>query len=150
MMDVTTDWYWEGNVVETIVRYLTDDGWAIVGKADTHSKERGVDIHATRNGSTLLVEAKGYPSKKYRDPRRAGEVKPTNPTNQAQQWYSHALLKVMRLQTKYPEAIVAIGFPDFPRYRALFRETSGGLAKLGVAMLTVRADGTIDVWGLHG
>jgi hypothetical protein len=149
-VDVTTDWYWEGNVVEAIARFLAQDGWTIVGKADTHSKERGVDIQASRDGKTLLLEAKGYPSKNYRDPRRSGEVKPTNPTNQAQQWYSHALLKVMRLQTKHPEAVVALGFPDFPRYRALFEETRAGLARLGVAMLTVRADGTVSTWGLHG
>jgi len=62
-MDVTADWYWEGNVVEAIARHLEGDGWAIVTKANTHSKERGVDIHADRNGRTLLVEAKGYPSK---------------------------------------------------------------------------------------
>jgi len=149
-MDVTTDWFWEGNVVETIARSLADDGWTIVGKADTHSKERGVDLHATRDGRTLLIEAKGYPATTYRDARRAGEVKPTNPTNQAQQWYSHAVLKVMRLQTKHPEAVVALGFPDFPRYRALFEETRGGLAKLRVAMLTVRADKSVEVWGLDG
>lgn len=149
-MDVTADWYWEGNVVEAIARFLAQDGWTIVGKADTHSKERGVDIQATRHGQTLLLEAKGYPSKNYCDPRRAGEVKPTNPTNQAQQWYSPALLKVMRLQTKHPEAAVALGLPEFPRYRTLFEETRGGLARLGVALLTVRADGTVTTWGLHG
>jgi hypothetical protein len=149
-MDVTADWYWEGNVVEAIVRFLADDGWTIVSKADTHSKERGVDIHAARGRRTLLVEAKGFPAKTYRDPRRAGQVKPTNPTNQAQQWYSHALLKVMRLQTKHPEAVVALGFPDFPRYRALFEETRGGLAKVGVAMLIVRADQSVATWGLNG
>jgi len=147
-VDVTTDWFWEGNVVDAIARFLAKDGWTIIGKADTHSKERGVDIHAMRNGQTLLVEAKGYPSKNYRDPRRADDVKPTNPTNQAQQWYSHALLKVMRLQTKYPEAAVALGFPDFPRYRTLFEQTCGALAKLGVAMLTVRVDGSVEAWRL--
>jgi hypothetical protein len=147
-MDVTSDWFWEGNVVEAIGRFLTQNGWTIVSKADTHSKERGVDIHATRNGTILLVEAKGYPSRNYRDPRRAGEAKPTNPTNQAQQWYSHALLKVMRLQTNYPDAVVALGFPDFPRYRALYKETHRGLAKLGVAMLMVGMDGTVESWGL--
>ena len=147
-MDVTADWYWEGNVVEAIARFLAQSGWMIVSKADTRSKERGADIRASRSGMTLLLEAKGYPSKTYRDPRRAGEVKPTNPTNQAQQWYSHALLKVMRLQTKHPEAVVALGFPDFPRYRALFEETQCGLAKLGVAMLTVREDGSVKTWGL--
>lgn len=149
-MDVTEDWYWEGNVVEVIAQFLEQHGWMIIGKADTRSKERGVDIQASKEGRTLLVEAKGYPSKCFRDPRRAGELKPTNPINQAQQWYSHALLKVMRLQTKHPEAVVALGFPDFPRYRALFEETQCGLAKLGLAMLTVRADGTVATWGLNG
>jgi Holliday junction resolvase len=62
-MDVTADWYWEGNVVEAIARFLTKDGWVIVGKADTQSKERGVDIRASREGRMLLLEAKGYPSK---------------------------------------------------------------------------------------
>ena len=125
-MDAPADWFWEGNVVAAIARFLEQSGWAIVSAADTMSKERGVDIHATKDGTSLLVEAKGFPSKNYRDPRRAGQQKPTNPTSQAQHWYSHALLKAMRLQTKHPDAIVALGFPDFPRYRALFEETRGG------------------------
>lgn len=147
-MDVTTDWFWEGNVVAAIVRFLEHSGWVIVTAADTLSKERGVDIHATKDGMSLLVEAKGFPSTNYRDPRRSGERKPTNPTNQAQQWYSHALLKVMRLQNKHPEAIVALGFPDFPRYRALFDETRGGLEKLGIGLLTVRETGDVVTWGI--
>lgn len=56
----------------------------------------------------------------------------------------------MRPHTKHPEAVVALGLPEFPRYRALFEETQGGLAKLGVAMLTVCADGTVTTWALHG
>jgi Holliday junction resolvase-like predicted endonuclease len=147
-MDVTTDWFWEGNVVEMLARYLSSEGWLIVNKANTHSKERGVDIHASKGGATLLVEVKGYPSTNYRDPRRAEEKKPTNPTNQAQQWYSHALLKVIRLQTKHPSAKVALAFPDFPRYRALFEETRIGLETLGVAFLTVKENGDVHEWGL--
>jgi hypothetical protein len=112
MMDVTSDWFWEGKVVDAIARALMQDGWTIVSKADTHSKKQGVDIHATRNSRTLLVEAKGYPSTSYRDPRRAGEDKRTHPTNQAQHWYAQALLQVMRLQTKHRDAVVALGFPD--------------------------------------
>lgn len=146
-MDVTEDWYWEGNVVEAIAIFLEQGGWTIVHRADTRSKERRVDIHALRSDVTLLVEVKGFPSKSYRDSRRSGELKPTNLTNQAQQWYSHALLKVMRLQTSNPEAVVALGFPDFQRYRTLFKETQGGLAKLGLAMLIVRPDSTVETWG---
>jgi Holliday junction resolvase-like predicted endonuclease len=147
-MDVTEDWFWEGNVVEALAKHLEREGWQIVSKANTHSKERGVDLHAAKDETTLLVEAKGYPSTAYRDPKRAGQLKPTNPSLQAQQWYSHALLKVMRLQTKHPDALVALAFPEFPRYRTLFEETEGGLRKLGVAMLTVNASGTVRAWGL--
>lgn len=84
-MDVTADWFWEGNVVEAIARLLADEGWTNVGKADTHSKERGVDIQATRSGRTLLVEARGYPAKTYRDPAVLGRSSPptrlTKPSN---------------------------------------------------------------------
>ena len=147
-MDITTDWFWEGNVVDTLAHYLSGEGWLIVNKANTRSKERGVDIHASRGGTTLLVEAKGYPSREYRDPVRAGDQKRTNPTNQAQHWYSHALLKAIRLQTQHPHAKVALAFPDFPRYRTLFEETHTGLEKLGVAMLTVKENGDVHTWSL--
>lgn len=148
-MDVTTDWFWEGNAVDALACFLEQNKWTIIGKPDTRSKQRGPDIHAIHGTRTLLVEVKGYPSKSYRDPRRARELKPTNPSNQAQQWYSHALLKAMRLQTAYPEAIIALGFPDFPRYRTLFAETSGALSKLGIAMLMVSEDGNVETWGLN-
>lgn len=82
-MSPQTEWYWEGNVVD-----------AIASIADTRSRERGPDIHAILDGKELFIEAKGYPSKHYSDPNRAGQTKPTQPTLQAQHWYSHALLKV--------------------------------------------------------
>jgi len=147
-VDVTTDWFWEGNVVNALAHSLAGKGWKIESQADTHSKERGVDLRASREGRILLVEAKGYPSTGYRDPRRADERKPTNPTNQAQQWYSHALLKVLRLQTVYPQAKVALAFPDFPRYETLFCETKLGLEKLGIAVLMVTSSGQVREWGL--
>jgi len=147
-VDVTTDWFWEGNVVNALAHSLAGKGWKIESQADTRSKERGVDLRASRTGRILLVEAKGYPSTTYRDPLRADEKKPTNPTNQGQKWYSHALLKVLQLQTAYPQAKVALAFPDFPRYEALFRETKPGLEKLGIAVLMVNSSGEVREWGL--
>jgi len=147
-VDVTADWFWEGNVVNALAHSLAGKGWKIESQADTRSKERGVDLRASREGRILLVEAKGYPSTTYRDPLRADEKKPTNPTNQAQKWYSHALLKVLQLQTEYPQAKVALAFPDFPRYETLFRETKLGLDKLGVAVLMVTSSGEVREWGL--
>ena len=147
-MDAPKDWFWEGNVVETLAHYLSNEGWAILSQADTYSKQQGVDIHARLKNVTLLVEVKGYPSDRYRDPRRANEQKRTNPTLQAQHWYSQALLKALRLQGAHPEAQVALALPDFPRYQSLIAETRGGLEKLGVVIFTVQECGKVQVWGI--
>jgi hypothetical protein len=53
VVDVTQDWFWEGNVVEAIASFLERNGWLIVSKANTHAKERGVDIHATKDRQGL-------------------------------------------------------------------------------------------------
>jgi hypothetical protein len=57
-------------------------------------------------------------------------------------------LKVLRLQTTHPNAIVALAFPDFPRYRDLFEETRSGLEKLDLAFLFVKKNGDVEEWGL--
>lgn len=142
-MSATDDWYWEGNVVIAIANHLRKENWTIISAADTSTKERGPDIHARREGKDLYVEAKGYPSTTYRDPRRAGEAKPTNPTIQAQHWYSHALLKLLRMQYAHPEAIIALGLPDFPRYSALLNETRWALDALGIVLITSYPDGSV-------
>ena len=134
---VTDACYWEGNIVDAIATYLVREGWEIISKADTLSRARGVDIHAKRADRTLRTEVKGFPSGQYRDPKRAGELKRTNPNSQALQWYSHALLTAVRLRVKYPNDNVALGFPDFPRYIALFAETQQALGKLGITFMTV-------------
>lgn len=145
--ETPTDWFWEGHVVDAVERHLRETGWHIVSKADTASKQRGIDLHAERHGVQLLVEAKGYPSKGYRDPARAHEIKPTTQSNQAQHWFSHALLKVMRLQTEFPMAIIAIAIPDFPRYRTLLRETESAIRKLGVSVLIALEKGGVEtIW----
>jgi len=57
---------------------------------------------------------------------------------------SHALLKALRLQTQYPDAEVALAFPDFPRYRAFYADTQLGLAKLGLRLFLVKEDGEVE------
>src|SRR5680860_722115 len=60
-MDATAEWWWEGRVQAAVVRHLAASGWDIRRVVDTASRERGVDIEATRDGQHLLVEVKGYP-----------------------------------------------------------------------------------------
>jgi hypothetical protein len=147
-LSATQEWFWEGNVATSVSQYLLEHEWKILSLADTRTRERGLDIHAIGDGHELVIEVKGYPSRSYRDQKRATERKPTSPTLQAQHWYSHAFLKAVRLQSSYPKAIVALAFPDFPKYRLLFAETANACQTLKIGMLFVSNAGQIETIGL--
>jgi hypothetical protein len=138
------DWFWEGNVVTAVVRYLKEGGWRIEWVSDTATKEQGDDIRATKDERTLRVEVKGWPTVGYADPARASETKRTRPSTQAGHWYSQALLHVVRDLGRHPNDLVAIALPDWPRFRNLVTETEGPLRRLGVSVLFVREDGSVE------
>jgi hypothetical protein len=140
---VSDDWFWEGNVQAAIAQFLGASGWIVTGLADTASKARGFDITARQGSRHLVVEVKGFPSKDYADPRRAGEQKKTNPLNQAPKWYAQAILKAMRTRDSLPTAEIAIGLPDYPRYRTLIQQTEGSLRDLGLGIYLVGDRGDV-------
>ena len=133
---VAAEWWWEGNVQAAIARHLTATGWEAVQEADTASQERGIDIVAKRGSRRLAIEVKGYPATVYAAGSRAGQQKPTAPTNQARQWFSHALLTALSLRHQ-PGREVAIGLPDVPRYRSLVGATETSLRLLGIGVILV-------------
>lgn len=116
------EWHTEANVQASVVRHLATTGWSILSVADTATRQRGIDVVATREGTTVGVEVKGYPSARYADPARALEAKITSPTNQSPHWYAQAVLAAMRLRTREPDYRSVIALPDFPRYRDLYTE----------------------------
>ena len=126
-------WYWEGNVQAAVEVRLLADGWTIISRADTGAHQQGDDIRAIRGGTVMFVEVKGYPSRSYADSRRAGEVKPTNPTLQAHHWLAGAVLRSMRSLGAEPGVRAAIALPDFPRYRDL-------VVKIAVPLATLKMD----------
>jgi len=122
------EWHTEANVQAALVTALAGEGWRILSVANTATKEHGIDVIAVRDGVTVGVEVKGFPSRGYADPARAGEVKRTSPSTQAGHWYSQAVLAAMRLRGKEPGWRSVIALPDFPRYRDLYAETAGSLS----------------------
>ena len=124
------EWHTEANVQAALVTALAGEGWRILSVANTATKEHGIDVIASRDGRTVGVEVKGFPSRSYADPARAGEAKRTSPSTQAGHWYSQAVLAAMRLRGKEPSWGSVIALPDFPRYRDLHAETAGSLAEV--------------------
>lgn len=138
------DWFWEGSVQAVLVRYLEAEGWTIEATANTAIKEPGDDIRASKGGRVLRVEVKGWPTKGYADPARASEIKRTSPSTQAAHWFSQAILHVMRDLGRHPKDLVAIGLPDWPRFRALLVDTEAPLRRLGVGVFLVSKDGLVE------
>lgn len=95
----------------------------------------------------LAIEVKGYPSRGYTDPRRAGETKPTRPTTQARHWYSQVLLQAMLIRDEHPAFEVAVALPDMPTYRSLHERTARSISDLQIRVVFVTPEG--DVTTMH-
>jgi hypothetical protein len=147
LADVERPWYWEGNVQAALARHLAGQGWSVTATADTESKAPGIDLLATNGDRWLAVEVKGYPTQVYDHGPKRGLPKPTQPTNQARQWFSHALLGMMLLRDKRPDAEIAICFPEFKTYRTLVEPThrSFGLLGFGVYFVAKGGQATLAV-----
>lgn len=138
------EWHTEANVQAALVTALAGDGWRILSVANTATKEHCIDVIASRDGQTVGVEVKGYPSRGYADPARAGEVKRTRPSTQTSHWYSQAVLAAMRLRGKEPQWRSVIALPYFPRYRDLLAETAGSLSAAQIEVWWLDQAGAVD------
>lgn len=138
------EWHTEANVQAAVVTSLALSGWQLVSVAHTATRERGVDIIATKDGLTLGVEVKGFPSRSYADPARSSETKPTSPSTQAGHWYAQAVLAAMRLRGRQPGWRSVIALPDFPRYRTLHEDTGTSLTAAGIEVWWVDAHGAVS------
>jgi hypothetical protein len=136
----------EETVQANLVAFLVSVGWQIARVANTATKERGIDVLATLGERTLAVEVKGYPSTRYADVRRAGEVKPTAPSVQARHWFAQAVLKAMLTRSDHPDYELAIALPRMPTYQALAGRTKISLDRLEVAVFFVEADGQVHAY----
>jgi hypothetical protein len=138
----TEPWYWEGNVQAALASHLLAGGWKVEQTANTATRERGIDLVATKGARRMAVEVKGYPATVYARGPKAGQPKPTAPTNQARHWFGQALLAAI-VTEGFPNR--ALAFPDFPRYRELIRRSSWALRALEIDVYLVAEDGSVDL-----
>jgi hypothetical protein len=139
------DWFWEGNVQARIAAWLVQDGWGELHVADTATRQRGVDILARKGNRRLAIEVKGWPSTTYASGPQMGQPKSTQPTTQAANWFGHAVLAALMLRQARPDHEVAIGLPDTSRYRRLVGRTEQSLSLLGIGVLLVKEDQSVEV-----
>lgn len=138
-------WFWEGNVQGSLAAHLAGEGWEVREAADTESKAPGIDLLATKEDRWLAIEVKSYPNTTYDHGPKRGQPKPTQPPTQARQRFSHALLGMMMLRHKRPDAEIAICFPRFKTYESLVERTAVSFRLLGFGVYFVRQSGSVDL-----
>jgi hypothetical protein len=138
-------WYWEGRVQDALAWHLAAEGWIVRETADTESKAQGIDLLAEMRGRWLAVEVKGFPNTTYDHGPNRGMPKPTQPTNQARQWFSHALLGMMLLRHRRADAEIAICLPRFKTYESLVDRTRHSFERLGFGAYFVRETGSVEL-----
>ena len=137
------EWFWEGNIQAALVRHLAADGWRIRRVADTHSREHGIDVEADRNGISLLVEVKGYPSATYRNGPKEGQRKNFGVGAQARNYFGNAVLSGLLMKSDHEGARVVLAFPTQKTFRGLARRAGGPLLNAGIEVWLVDEDGYI-------
>ncbi|GGM90634.1 hypothetical protein ACFFX1_37310 [Dactylosporangium sucinum] len=142
------EWPWEGSVQAIFGQLLERRGWSITSMADTATKAAGVDVLASKEDRRLGAEVKGWPSTGYADPRRADEVKRTQPSTQAGHWFAEALSKAMMLLDDKPGHESLMVLPNYPRYRDLAARTRTGRSAAGIHVVLLDAQGgfTSEAW----
>lgn len=123
----------EDFVVDSVIAVLQSDGATIVSRCP--GRERGYDIDAKlKDGRRLLVEAKGN--------RTACD----NVISQQQRnaYTSHAVSKALMLWSETDGPEVAIALPTDHVLLQEIAKTRLALDTLGISLLWVRSDGSID------
>jgi hypothetical protein len=137
------EWHTEARVQSMVVTHLATHGWQILSVADTGARSHGTDIVAVKGGQRVGVEVKGFPSKRYADPTRAGELKPTQPSTQARTWYANAVLSALRMTSREPTITAVLALPEFLTYHNLYADTRRALDLIGVQVWWVSEDGAV-------
>lgn len=141
--DPTRPWFFEGNVVRMVERYLNRQGWKTVSVIDPATHQQGVDLALERGGMQLLLEGKGYPGTTYAYGPNAGQVKSTAAPTQARHWFGQGVLGVLLRADLEPTALNALAFPDFQTYRSLFSRTSWALDQLQIGVYFIDEKGGV-------
>jgi len=130
-------WFWEGNVQGSIAQFLIKRGYSIIHIADPRRREKGKDIEAENHVGLLWVTVKGYPK---------GTLK-THPSTQAAIWFKDAFFDVVSWRGERKDVTLAVGLPDFPRYRRLAEKVLWLQPTIRFSFIWVSQSGQITLEG---
>ncbi len=130
-LDNDKPWYWEGNVQESLVEYLTNKNIYIKNTANTLTRETGKDIEAILPDNTKFwISVKGFPEK--------------SKNTQARHWFSQAIFDMIIYHGEDSKVKLGIAFPNKGvTYKNLIKKIEWFLIKFDISIFWVCEDGEI-------
>jgi len=125
----------EDEVVSTLCNWLKKDGWVIV-KSCT-ARQKGNDIEATKGERFLIVEAKGLKGKLSHTKREKFD------SGQIKNHIGGAIVKVLEQKDDYPNAEIAIAYPENDHARKVLKKISKQLNNIGIKLFWVVDENTV-------
>lgn len=125
----------EDQVVGHLAAWFKAQGFTIT--TETRGHHHGIDLDVIRSGERIVVEAKGARGNK------ASRKKDFFDQNQIKVHLGMALVKVLELKLKHPDAIVAIAHPVDERVVATIGPLLHQLKGLGIRHYWVASDGQV-------
>lgn len=138
MGDRYTEKLTEDEVVEILSEKLKNDGWEIINQC--FGQTRGNDIEATKDGKTLIVEAKGAKSNDYSPTKKREFFN----SGQIKSHFGRALVKIMWDIEKNPNNIYAIAHPDDELIKKTIGKIIPQLEKLNIKHYWIKKDDKIQ------
>lgn len=138
----STDWDWEGNLVDTLARWLGRQGWTEVSRAETALREHGIDLVVEKDGRQRVIEVKGWPTARHATGPRSGQVKRWRPT-MARNCIGDLVFSAMVLRSSHPDDEVAIAVPERETYTSLLERIRPSLETLGVGAYVIDERGDV-------
>ncbi|MEQ9112479.1 MAG: hypothetical protein RIF37_13365 [Rhodospirillaceae bacterium] len=129
----------ENAIVTALAEWLRSEGFTVDQALTT--KEKGVDIIASRGEETWYIEAKGGTSTRKGSPRHGEEFNPKQILNRvAQAFYTGAK---MLNDHGGPKSRVFLAFPDSVGFRNTVKPIINALTALGIELLWVNGEGRV-------
>lgn len=127
----------EDEVIQHLINHLEQEGWEIIGYCK--GRQRGIDIEACKNGTTLIVEAKGA---------RASDTAPHKKreffdSRQIKTHFGKAIVQILEKQNEFSTAQFAIAHPDDPDIRKAIGRLIPTLKKINIKHYWVANDGEV-------
>jgi hypothetical protein len=127
----------EDEVITFMCKWLKANDWSVDSRCfgSTH----GIDIVATRNGKTLLLEAKGARAGMKAKNRKREKFDP----GQIKDHLGKAIVKALELKAAKPDASVGIVQPDAPAIRKVLDPILTELLALKIVFFLISGKGEV-------